>query len=116
MGGNPKEVNHLRRRSTTPGLVRPCFHIIPILRYHLHLQRKAQLVPIRRERMLHHPRAGFALNDLVSAHWQWTVDAQGRKQHNVSQPGVINKNRHARGPKGNNPQLSILPTSGVCLH
>ncbi|TFK76111.1 hypothetical protein BDN72DRAFT_831549 [Pluteus cervinus] len=35
--------------------------------------------------------AGFALNDLISAHWQWTVDSKGRKQYNVSQLGVIDK-------------------------
>nr|VWP02013.1 Glucose transporter rco-3 [Ganoderma boninense] len=33
--------------------------------------------------------AGFALNDPVSAYWQWTVDAQGHKKADVSSSGVI---------------------------
>ncbi|KAK7447460.1 hypothetical protein VKT23_014169 [Stygiomarasmius scandens] len=33
--------------------------------------------------------AGVALNDPVSAHWQWTVDASGNKKKNVSMTGTI---------------------------
>ncbi|KAI0073031.1 hypothetical protein K474DRAFT_1604048 [Panus rudis PR-1116 ss-1] len=32
---------------------------------------------------------GFAINDPVTAHWQWTVDANGNEKVNTSQKGTI---------------------------
>ncbi|KAI1791068.1 hypothetical protein LXA43DRAFT_451172 [Ganoderma leucocontextum] len=33
--------------------------------------------------------AGFALNDPVSAYWQWTVDGKGNKKPSVANSGVV---------------------------
>nr|VWO96343.1 Glyoxaloxidase 1 [Ganoderma boninense] len=41
--------------------------------------------------------SGFALNDPVSAYWQWSVDAQGHKMADVSNSGVIQSVTTAAG-------------------